>query len=42
MNATTDWTFVVNSSCVLYVDGILGTPELYRINDNGSTIIKDI
>ena len=38
MNATTDWTFVVNSSGVLYVDGILGTPEIYPIHDNGSNI----
>lgn len=34
-NATTDWTFIVNSSGTLYVNGSLGTPGIYPIYDNG-------
>jgi len=35
-NDTTPWTFVVNSSGTLYVNGSLGTPGIYPIYDNGS------
>ena len=34
-NTTTDWTFVVNSSGTLYVDGVLGTPGIYPVYDDG-------
>lgn len=34
-NATTDWTFIVNSSGTLYVNGVLGTPEIYPVHDDG-------
>ncbi len=38
-NTTIDWTFIVNSSGVLYVNGSAATPELYPIFNNGTNII---
>ena len=35
-NTTVDWTFIVNSSGTLYVDGVLGTPELFPVYDNST------
>ncbi|KKK92946.1 hypothetical protein LCGC14_2697800 [marine sediment metagenome] len=35
-NSTVDWTFVVNSSGTLYVDGVLGTPGTYPVYDSGT------
>lgn len=37
-NSTVDWTFIVNSSGTLYVDGILATPEIYPVYDNGTNM----
>ncbi len=34
-NSTVDWIFVVNSSGTLYVDGVLGTPDLFPVYDSG-------
>ncbi len=34
-NTTTDWTFIVNSSGTLYVNGTIGTPGIYPIYDDG-------
>ncbi len=36
MNSTVDWIFITNSSGTLYVDGVLGTPELFPVYDNGT------
>ena len=37
-NSTVDWTFIVNSSGTLYVDGVLGTPEVFPVYDDGSNM----
>ena len=37
-NSTINWTFMVNSSGTLYVNGSLRTPEVYPIYDNGSNM----
>jgi len=37
-NSTTDWIFIVNSSGILYVNGSLGTPEIYPVYDNGGNM----
>ena len=37
-NSTVDWTFVVNSSGTLYLNGILGTPDIYPVYDNGTNM----
>ena len=37
-NETVDWTFVVNSSGTLYVNGSLGTPGVYPVYDDGSNM----
>ena len=37
-NATVDWTFVVNSSGTLYVNGTTGTPGAFPVYDDGANM----
>jgi len=38
-NSTVDWTFIVNSSGTLYVDGVAGTPGIFPVYDNGTNML---
>lgn len=37
-NSTVDWIFIVNSSGTLYVNGILETPDIFPVYDNGTNM----
>ena len=37
-NSTVDWTFIVNSSGTLYVNGVVGTPDIFPVYDNSTNM----